>query len=444
MRKSNFLQCVGKGEYKLYFHSLLGNLYFLEKKYIDILESKNPSLYINDNSQIVNDLKSSFFLVEDSCDERQILFKRNKILLEKLKGGNTISSLDLNVSELCNFACPHCMNRSGLINKKNGKMSWETAKKSIDLYMKHIENLKIDGCIHFGSAEPLTNWQIVKQSIMYCREKYSNVTLSINTNLSLVNKTIAEFLRDNKVFISTSLDGPQKGNDLIRRKINGGTYDIIMKKINLLSEIGYPIDGVSITMNDLNINFIDDTFINSLSQFGFTGIATDIDLVNKNNCNNDVDFYVEKLMSIYLLCESLRMENFGSWTSVYYNLVNQDNEEPITFCKAQSGQNISINPEGNIFLCGYSSSSIGNINQFDVLFKDNNPFYNIINERLPGNNPKCKGCKLEGICSGQCLVTNEFNESNKMEFMCDFYIKVTTRLLEHKLEKEKKLLTLKH
>ena len=440
MKKSAFLQTVGDGDYKLYYHSLLGNLYMLEKEYMNVLESDDPTLSAKDNPQIIEELKSAFFLVEDSCDERQILSERNEEFLKKVAGGKTITSLDLNVSEVCNFACPHCMNRSGLVDNKHAKMPWDIAKKAIDLYMNHVTNLGINGYIHFGSAEPLTNWKVVKKCITYCRENFSDVTLAMNTNLSLLNEDIAKFLRDNKVFIATSLDGPRNGNDLIRMKVNGGTYDIIMNKISLLSKVGYPLDGISITMNDLNIDYIDDAFITSLKELGFTGIATDIDLVNSKNCNRDVDFYVDKLMSIYLTCEKLGIDNFGSWSSVYSNLVNQENEDPITYCKAQCGQNISVNPEGNVFLCGYSSSSIGSIDHFDELFIENNPFYNLINSRLPGKDPKCKGCKLEGICSGQCLVTNEFNESKKIDFMCKFFIKTTTRLLEHKLEKEKKLI----
>ena len=441
MKKSKYIQCVGEGDYRLYYHSLFGNLYLLEKDYINVLESEGSNLPVNDSMRIIDELKSAYFLVENSFDERRILAERKNQYLKNVIGGKTLTSLDLNVSELCNFACPHCMNRTGLINKKHAIMSWELAEKAINLYMSHIENFGINGYVHFGSAEPLTNWPVVEKCISYCRNHYSDVTLAINTNLSLLNKPIAEFLRDNRVYIATSLDGPPEGNDLIRKKTNGGTYDIIMKKIDLLSEIGYPLDGISVTMNDLNINFIDDNYITSLKELGFTGVATDIDLVNSKNCNKDVDFYVDKLMSIYLTCERLGIYNFGSWSSVYSNLVNQEDDDPITYCKAQKGHNISVNPEGSVFICGYSSSSIGSINQFDELFIEDNLFYNLISSKLPGSNPKCEGCKLEGICSGQCLVTNEFNESKKIEFMCDFFIKTTTRLLEHKLEKEKLLLT---
>lgn len=440
MKKSKFLQCIGNGDYRLYYHSLLGNLYLLEKSYIDILESDDPILSAQGNTQIIDELKSAFFLVDDSCDEREILSERNDMFLKKVIGGKTITSLDLNVSEVCNFACPHCMNRSGLVNKKHAKMPWDIAKKSIDLYMNHVKNLGLDGYIHFGSAEPLTNWEVVKKCISYCRSAFDGITLAMNTNLSLLNEDIAKFLRDNNVFIATSLDGPKNGNDLIRMRINGGTYDIIMDKILLLAKVGYPLDGISITMNDLNIDYIDERFIESLKKLGFTGIATDIDLVNSKNCNRNVDFYVNKLMSIYLTCEKLGIDNFGSWSSVYSHLVNQENEDPITYCKAQSGQNISVNPEGNIFVCGYSSSSIGDINHFDELFLENSPFYNLISNRLPGKSSRCHGCKLEGLCSGQCLVTNEFNEAKKIDFMCEFFIRVTSKLLEHKLEKEQKII----
>ena len=81
MKKSEFLQGMGDSNYKLYYHSLLGNLYLLEKDYIKVLESKNPTLSAKDNPQIIEELKSAFFLVDDSCDERKVLSDRNNQFL---------------------------------------------------------------------------------------------------------------------------------------------------------------------------------------------------------------------------------------------------------------------------------------------------------------------------------------------------------------------------
>lgn len=191
-------------------------------------------------------------------------------------------------------------------------------------------------------------------------------------------------------------------------------------------------------MNDLNIDTIDEIFIYALKEFGFTGIATDIDLVNNKNCSKEVSFYVEKLLCIYKLCISLGIKNFGSWTKIFHNLVNQEADELITYCKSQSGNSLSVNPIGDIFICGYSTSKIGNIAQIDKLFSPKGQYYSLIHQRLPGINKKCYDCSLEGICSGQCLVSSEFStkDNNRLDFLCNFYKKITTHLLEFKLADE--------
>ena len=442
MKKSDFLKQIGGGNNRLYYHSLFGSLFLLEKKYIDVLEDKNPSRFIgHEKENIVSELLSNYYLVEDYTDERLILKERNTSFLQKIATGSNITSLDLNISELCNFTCAHCMNGCQIKNKKNKLMPWNIAKISVDKYTEIIKRKGINGEIHFGSAEPLINWDIIERVVNYCKKILPETPISINTNLSLLTREKAIFFRDNNVSIASSLDGPRDGNNMIRTKNKGGTYDIIIDKIKLLKEISYPLDGISLTMNDLNIDFIDDRFILSLKELGFGGLATDIDLVNNKNCNRNIDFYVDKLMYIYQLCKKLDMVNFGSWSLVYSNLVNQETDEPVTYCKAQTGRNISVNPVGDVFVCGYSTSKVGRLNQFDEMFNKKSPYINLIASRLPGNKKKCFGCELEGICSGQCLVTHEFNQNkkgkeNRVDFLCEFYKKCTSKMLANKLNSE--------
>lgn len=442
MKKSLFLQQIGDGDNRLYYHSLFGNLFLLERDYIDVLEDEDPSRFIgSEKDTIVSELMASYYLVDTSVDERLLLKEKNISFLRKIAIGDNVTSLDLNISELCNFTCPHCMNGCQIQDKKNKLMSWDTAKLAVDKYAEIIKKRNILGEIHFGSAEPLINWDVIERIVNYCKEVLPQTPISINTNLSLLTRERAIFFRDNKVSIASSLDGPKDGNDMIRTQKKGGTYDIIMGKLNLLKEIGYPLDGISITMNDLNIDFINEEFILSLKELGFIGLATDIDLVNSKNCSKDIDFYVDKLLYIYQLCKENGMVNFGSWSLIYSNLVNQEDDEPITYCKAQSGRNLSVNPEGNIFVCGYSVSKIGTLNGIHKLFMDNSPYTNLIAAKLPGNQESCLDCELEGICSGQCLVTNEFNtkkekDNNKLDFLCEFYKKCTSRILDIKLNSE--------
>lgn len=360
MKKSKFLQRVGNDDHALYYHSLFGRLFLLDREYISVLESENP-IDIHGKEAIIADLIDNGYLVDEAIDERLLLEECNKQFLTLIERGANVTSLDLNISELCNFTCPHCMNGCQITNPANKLMTWDVAKKAIDEYLNIIRNDRTIGEIHFGSAEPLLNWKLIEQVVRYCKEKSPETPISINTNLSLLTREKAIFLRDNRVFIATSLDGPRQANDQIRIKKSGGTYDLIVEKMDLLSEIGYPLDGCSLTMNDLNINLIDREFIYFLKNRGYIGLATDIDLVNNKNCNKNIGFYIDKLISIYKLCSSLGMENFGSWTKVFHNLINQEDGEVLTYCKAQSGRNLSVNPVGDIFLCGYSTTKVGNI-----------------------------------------------------------------------------------
>lgn len=441
MKKSKFLQQIGDGDNRLYYHSLFGNLFLLEKSYIEVLEDEDPSRFIGQKDEIISELMASYYLVDENIDERLILAERNKKLLDKISSGDNVTSLDLNISELCNFTCPHCMNGCQIQNQEDKLMKWETAKLAIDEYAALIKRRKIIGEVHFGSAEPLINWDIIEKSVNYCKQLIPDTPISINTNLSLLTQERAMFFRDNGVFIAASLDGPKNGNDMIRTRKQGGTYDVIIEKIKLLENIGYPLDGISATMNDLNIDSIDEDFILSIKERGFIGLATDIDLVNTKNCTKDIDFYVDKLIYIYQLCKANGIGNFGSWSSVYSNLVKQDDDEPITFCKAQSGRNLSVNPEGAMFLCGYSVSTIGFIDNLANLFSPDSDYVNLIASRLSGENSGCVGCTLEGICVGQCLITHEFNqnkgkEENRLDFLCKFYKRCTSRMLKLKLQSE--------
>ncbi|MDR2416263.1 MAG: radical SAM protein [Candidatus Peribacteria bacterium] len=436
MQKSKFLQKVGDENKAFYYHSLFGNLFLLNREYISVLESSNPLSY-KEKDTILQDLIDNKYLVDESVDERKILQQNRQEFLTNLQNGKGVISLDLNISELCNFVCPHCMNGCQIGNTKNKLMTWKVAKMAIGEYVKIIKQNGISGEIHFGSAEPLLNWELIEKVVLYCQNIIPDTQISINTNLSLLTKERALFFKKHHVFIATSLDGPKQGNDLIRIQRKGGTYDAIIQKMKLLQEIEYPLDGCSLTMNDLNMDFINEDFILFLKSMGFRGLATDIDLVNNKNCSRDVNFYVDKLISLYKLCKKIGIENFGSWTAILHNLVNQE-EELITYCKAQSGRNLSVNPIGDIFLCGYSTSRVGNVNKFKQLFSYESEYYKLISLRLPGTQKKCYGCQLEGICSGQCLVSSEFSSktNNRVDFLCDFYRKITAQLLELRLAEE--------
>ena len=436
MKASPYLQIIEKDGCALCWHALRGNLYFLEPDYLDALRTGK-----SDNINIIHDLAEAGYLVDEGINERDFLTHKNMTWMELVPNGGQLRMLNLMISEVCNFGCQHCLHRCSIeVSPTHGKkliMDWETAKAAIDVYtaIMRLWNRPID--VHFGSAEPLLNYGVVKRAITYFRQLDPRCKLAVNTNLSLLTREMAEFFRDHQVFISTSLDGPPEGNDAMRQfKDQSGTYATIISRFNLLKDIGYPLDGFSITLNDLNFDLVTPEFIAWAHTQGFTGIATDIDLINMTNARRSIEECVAKLLELRSACLDLGIENFGSWTTAYDNLVNEPEDDMPTFCKAAKGQNLSINAEGLIFICGHTTTPIGKLDDIDEVLTSDSPYVKLVASRLPGNDPSCFGCEIEGVCAGQCQITREVAKATgnaRDLLLCQFYRLATRRLLERKL-----------
>lgn len=434
--------------FALCYHSLFGNLYLLQPEYtavLDIFSTETPANLTSKQQAIASELAEASFLVNNGSNEREKIEARNQAWVRNIANGGQLRYLNLMVSEACNFGCQHCLHKCSVATTtthgQKKLMDKETALYAFDAYAAVMaRNVQDPLNVHFGSAEPLLNWPVVRSVVEYGHSIADDCVFALNTNLSLLTKEMAEFFRDHSVSISTSLDGPQPGNDAIRTFHDGrGTFEEIMSRFDLLARVGYPLDGFSITINDLNFDFVTPEFIMWAHDQGFKGIATDIDLINNDNASRSVSECVDKLTELWDCCEAHGIENFGSWTTAYHNMVCPPEDGMTAFCKAIKGKNISVNPEGHLFLCGHTTTTFGKLDQLDSLFIPGSEYSRLIESRLPGNDPACKGCPIEGCCAGQCHITREVSKSTgngRDNLLCDFYRLATAKLLERRLENE--------
>lgn len=152
-----------------------------------------------------------------------------------------IGSIDLNVTHGCNMACKYCYgsyggNPSWIGNKyrygsQQGKMSKETAEKSIQFLIKESGNIKNLSVIFFG-GEPLMNIELIKHMINYCRQQEKEYdkkfNLSFATNGTLLTEKLLNYFLENNINIQISIDGSKAIHDIQRCFSNGeGTYDTI-------------------------------------------------------------------------------------------------------------------------------------------------------------------------------------------------------------------------
>lgn len=435
------------GKESMVYHKIFGNprifnheaLAFLTL-FANGLDTNNLASFVNGSHEdVLKELLDINYVFPENVDEQSIVDRKKEAHLALFRNGETIDHIGLSISNTCNFGCPHCIffdrNRERSLDFR--MMTWDTAKKSVDAYLSMLRrNGRKCGRIVFGNAEPLMNWHVLRKTLDYCEDVPDIVfEYAINTNLSLLTKEIALTLKRCRVKIATSLDGLEEANDKIRLTQGGaGTFTTINKKIDLLESIEYPLEGISITITSKNYSLIDSSIIDYALNRGMTRVACDFDLVNLQGI--PVEQRVSKIMGLKNYANKRGMVVSGTWSRPFKNLMrisslsNQD-----AFCAAAAGRMIVFDDDGSVKVCGYANTRIGHIDTIDDLFSEGGIFYQLIENRVPGNCSLCKGCDIEGICAGQCLTTVEAANGREtlLGDMCGFYRKITDALIQDSL-----------
>ena len=121
-------------------------------------------------------------------------------------------SLHIIVATLrCNQKCTYCQASSHPIRATGLDMKISTAKKTVDQIFKTFSPVIT---IEFQGGEPLLNWEVVKYTINYARQKNNqhnkSLRISIVSNFSLLSDDKLKFLARQGVSLCTSLDGPRE------------------------------------------------------------------------------------------------------------------------------------------------------------------------------------------------------------------------------------------
>jgi radical SAM protein with 4Fe4S-binding SPASM domain len=235
------------------------------------------------------------------------------------------------------------------------------------------------------------------------------------------------------VRIATSLDGLGEANDAIRTTKTGkGTFDMILAKMDLLESIGYPLDGVSITVTAKNFDRVDEEIIDFATVRGMTSLALDYDLINFSSV--PVDDCVAKILRLKNYAYSKGIYFGGTWYSPFRKIMTTSLlDRPHAFCAALEGRALVFNPDGSLKTCGYTTSQVGHISNLSPVLAEGSGLARLAAERFPATDPYCNGCIIEGPCGGQCQSTWEVTRRGATELfeeMCIFYRSVTDGLIQ--------------
>lgn len=451
--KSPFMQVVRDGDSAVIWHSLFGYPKVVSVETLEFLESFSESTTIysqlgdelNDGEQeMIEELLRCYFLVPEGFSDRMFLEEKMREREAEIVSGSLIDYLELIMSEACNFRCTYCIHFNNLetsdrINNPKKFMRLDTAKETVDRYLEILRNHgKRTAEINFGGGEPLLAWPVIKQTLEYCRTVYGSefeFRFSINTNASLITPEIATTLKEFRVEIASSLDGLREGNDRVRlTRSGGGTFSQIMRGFEALDQVGYPLDGVAVTVAEKNFHQLDESIIDWAVARGMKNIRIDIDVVDMVEI--PVEEVVAKLMCIRRYAAEKGVDVPGFWSRPAENLNDPTLEDRVAFCGAVRGNSMCVGPSGNIYGCGYSTTQLGNISEIQSFHAPGTAYHRFVRDHLTGVMEMCKGCMIEGQCGGGCNITQEFawaTKTAKIERMCDFYRRMTQEILREQL-----------
>ena len=167
----------------------------------------------------------------------------------------------LEVTNDCNFRCTYCKRTiaNGYMPHAKQQLNPQDAFQGIDYYFRkytaffsRLSREKqqkllnvVPPSLSWYGGEPFLNFDLIRATAEYFKglpwHQYGIgpevLQFTSNTNLSIMNQQILEFLTANKVLLFASLDGPAEEHDQCRRYENGsGTFQVAYRNLLRIRE----------------------------------------------------------------------------------------------------------------------------------------------------------------------------------------------------------------
>jgi len=186
----------------------------------------------------------NFAMKKNPCDlpmEEQLL---NYINLEKkeLTSELKLRRLNLLVAQKCNCRCRYCYAGNGNYGM-DSFMPLDIAKKAINSVFEYYDAVEN---IQFFGGEPLLAPEVIESIIKYTEDiaiksKKQCPRFSVVTNLTCLPENIFKLIKERKLDVFTSLDGPARIHNQNRRFADGSpTYETVIENIRKIIPFSQP------------------------------------------------------------------------------------------------------------------------------------------------------------------------------------------------------------
>ncbi len=359
--------------------------------------------------------------VDEICEltEAEMLYTEDiyEPYIKDFKSRETVvKALCLHIAHDCNLACKYCFAEEGEYHGRRALMSFEVGKKALDFLIANSGN-RVNLEVDFFGGEPLMNWQVVKDLVIYGRslEKPNNkkFRFTLTTNGVLLNDDILEFANKEMSNIVLSIDGRKKVHDFMRPHRGGqGSYDEIVPKYIKVAEsrnqMNYYVRG---TFTHHNLDFSEDVL--HLADLGFKQISVEPVVADEKEEYAIREEDIPTILEQYdiLAKKMLERRKEGKAFNFFHFMI--DLEGGPCVAKRLSGcgsgtEYLAVTPWGDFYPChqfvGMEQFLMGNVDE-GIKRTDIRDEFKCCNVYAK---EKCKNCFAKFYCSGGCAA-NSYN-----------------------------------
>lgn len=372
--------------------------------------------------------KDGTLFTEDIYQQYITDFKKRKTV---------VKALCLHISHDCNLRCRYCFAGQGEYQGERALMSFEVGKKALDFLIANSggrRNLEVD----FFGGEPLMNFDVVKQLVLYGREQEKihgkNFRFTLTTNGVLLDDDMIEFCNQEMGNVVLSIDGRRDVHDYMRPTRNGkGSYDFILPKFKKLADSRnqekYYVRG---TFTHNNTDFSKDVL--SLADEGFKQISMEpvVSLPEEPYAITEEDVPVICKEYERLAKEMLRREKEGRGFNFFHFMIDLSGGPCVA--KRLSGcgsgtEYLAVSPWGDLYPChqfvGKPEFLLGNVDE-GIVKTDLQDEFKTCNVYAK---EKCRECFARYYCSGGCAA-NSYNFHGKINDAYDIGCELQRKRIE--------------
>ncbi len=389
---------------KYIFHVPSSSVFELSEQSDDVLSKLENNEDLNGSEKEILDEFIKLHLVGNQFSEKPVEVKNFPA-----------KALVLNVTSGCNLSCTYCYKEDLTSLKNSGNMDFQMAKDAIDLFFNESPDLKNYSITFFG-GEPLSNLPLIKKIIEYANEFFGskgvNIGYAMTTNGTLLTKEIIEYMYQNRVDLTISIDGPEALHNKTRVFENGkGTYNSVIKNLStLLSVYGERIvpARVTLTRGVTDVLQIWNHLKNELGfkEIGFAPVTSgDNEFFNLTIEEQNSVFNQFKILGEHYI-ENAINGKLNGFSNIHRTLMDiHEGRKKRLPCGAGIGL-LSVSYKGDIDLChrftGSDFKSFGSIEKG----LDKVSLSNFLEKRANEKDSDCQSCRARYLCAGGCYHEN--------------------------------------